>query len=239
MLNQLCRLSKAKYVMKLDAHCSMDEGFVCVKMIDAFKELGDNVTIIPAMYNFHVFDWKCNKCGNRWYMGAPPHHCQKSGTDGNKPEHINNDCDNTKDFSRRLVWKPRWNKRTEFWMFDSEPHFQYFNSYRKRPEFQTELAETMSLIGACFMLTRDKWWELNVCDESFGSWGSQGVQLSCLTWLTGGRLITNKRTWFAHLFRTQTNFGFPYPQSNTQVQNAKKWLRIYFLIIKYPIKSAP
>src|ERR1035437_9366348 len=33
MTNQLCRLSKSKYVMKLDAHCAVDEGFD-VKMME-------------------------------------------------------------------------------------------------------------------------------------------------------------------------------------------------------------
>ena len=45
MTNDLCKLSKAKYVMKIDAHCSVDEGFD-VKMIDAFKDTETNVTMI-------------------------------------------------------------------------------------------------------------------------------------------------------------------------------------------------
>src|SRR3990167_9670729 len=35
--NLACRLSKAKYVMKVDAHCSFDQGFDR-KMLEAFKE---------------------------------------------------------------------------------------------------------------------------------------------------------------------------------------------------------
>src|SRR3990167_585677 len=34
--NLACKLSKAKYVMKIDAHCSFDKGFDR-KMIEAFK----------------------------------------------------------------------------------------------------------------------------------------------------------------------------------------------------------
>jgi glycosyltransferase involved in cell wall biosynthesis len=225
--NQGVRLSQAKYILKCDAHCAFDEGFD-VKMMDGFKEVGDDVTLVPAMYNLHVFDWKCNKCGNRWYMGAPPHHCQKSGTDGNKPEHINPDCDNTKDFVKRLVWKPRLHKRTEFWRFDSEPHFQYWHEYRKRPEAQGQIAEVMSLVGACFMLTRERYWKLNICDKEFGSWGSQGIEVACKSWLSGGRLMVNKNTWYGHMFRTQKDFGFPYQQSNTQVQKAKEMARDLF-----------
>ena len=67
MTNQLARLARGKYVMKVDAHCAFDEGFD-VKMVDAFKHTGDDVVMVPKMYNLHVFDWKCMKCGKRTYQ---------------------------------------------------------------------------------------------------------------------------------------------------------------------------
>ena len=69
--NQLCKLSKAKYVMKSDAHCAFDEGFDVKLMAD----MEDDMTMIPALYNLHAFDWKCLKCGNTWYQGPEPKHC--------------------------------------------------------------------------------------------------------------------------------------------------------------------
>lgn len=222
--NQGVRLSQAKYIMKCDAHVAFDEGFD-VKLIDGFKEVGDEVTMVPAMYNLHVFDWKCKKCGKRTYMGPFPTKCE--------------DCDNTRHFEKKLVWKPRWNRRTEFWMFDSEPHFQYWNEYKKRPEAQGQIVDTMSLIGACFMLTRERYWRLNICDKDFGSWGSQGVEVACKSWLSGGRLVVNKNTWYSHMFRTQKDFGFPYPQSNTQVQNAKKKAKELFFNGKFEGQVRP
>src|SRR3990172_4898238 len=87
--NLACRLSKAKYVMKLDAHCAVDKGFDR-KMIEAFKETGDNVTMAPTMRNLWAFDWKCMKCGKRTYQGRTPLNCT--------------DCDNTTDFKRKIVW---------------------------------------------------------------------------------------------------------------------------------------
>lgn len=222
--NQGVRLSQAKYVLKCDAHVAFDEGFD-VKMMDAYKEVGDDVTMVPAMYNLHVFDWKCMKCGKRTYMGPTPRSCE--------------DCDNVRHFEKKLVWTPRWNRRTEFWMFDSEPHFQYWNDYKKRPEAQGQIVEVMSLIGACFMLTRERYWALNICDKDFGSWGSQGVEIACKTWLSGGRLMVNKNTWYSHMFRTQKDFGFPYPQSNTQVQNAKKKAKEMFFNGKFEGQVRP
>lgn len=223
--NQAARLSKAKYVMKLDAHCALDEGFDVKLMAD----MQDDWTVIPALYNLHAFDWKCNKCGNRWYQGAFPKHCQKQGTDGNKPDHINNDCDNTTDFERVIVWQPRLKRRSEFYRFDTNLHFQYHGARKSHPDAQGQIAETMSAQGSCFMLTRDKYWELNISDEKFGSWGQQGVEVACKTWLSGGRLVTNKNTWYSHLFRTQDGFGFPYPISGTQIEQARKYSKDLFI----------
>ena len=71
------------------------------------------------------------------------------------------------------------------------------------------------------MVTRDKYWELNLCDEEFGSWGSMGIEISCKLWLSGGRVLVNRRTWHSHCFRTKPNFSFPYDLSGRQVQHAK------------------
>jgi hypothetical protein len=61
-------------------------------------------------------------------------------------------------------------------------------------------------------------------DEATGSWGQMGVEVSCKTWLSGGRQVVNKNTWFSHMFRTQgSDFGFPYPLSGRDVDYARKY----------------
>ena len=62
--NQACRLSRAKYVMKLDAHCAVDQGFD-VKMM---KDMQDDWTMVPLMKNLHAFDWVCED-GHKRYQG--------------------------------------------------------------------------------------------------------------------------------------------------------------------------
>ena len=118
--------------------------------------------------------------------------------------------------------------------FDSEPHFQYFKEYNRRPGGQGDLLETMSLQGSCFMATREKYWSLGLCDETLGSWGNQGIEVACKTWLSGGRLMVSKKTWYAHCFRTQGgDFGFPYPQSGNEVEKTKNKVRDLFFNNKW------
>ena len=96
------------------------------------------------------------------------------------------------------------------------------------------LNESMSIQGSCFMLTRKKYWELDICEESYGSWGNQGVEVACKTWLSGGRVIINKKTWYAHMFRTQPGFSFPWPVSGTTQVNVRKMSKDIWSNNKWP-----
>ena len=207
MTNQCARLSNARYVMKCDAHCSFDQGFDAKMMAD----MQPDWTMVPAMRNLHAFDWVCHECGHRRYQG-PTQACPQCGGQ----------------MEMDVVWQAKTNPCTTAMRFDRNLHFQYWRAYKKR---QTgDLVETMSLLGACWMLTRDRYWELNICDEGHGSWGQQGTEVACKTWLSGGRLICTKKTWFAHLFRTQGgDFGFPYPLAGAAVEKARDYSRQLWL----------
>lgn len=229
-INLACKLSKARYVIKVDAHCSFDQGFDR-KMLEAFEQTGDNVTMVPTMRNLWAFDWKCMRCGKKWYQGPTPTAC-KGGTikETVNGKTVEKPCPETKNFTRKMMWIAKRRPQSNAYLFDPEPHFQYFRGFNKRPEGQGDISPTMSLQGSAFMLSREKYWELNVCDdETFPSWGSQGIEVACKTWLSGGRVVVNKNTYYAHLFRTQGgDFGFPYPQSGRKVRDAKETARDLF-----------
>lgn len=216
--NQAARLSKAKYLMKCDAHCSFDKGFD-IKMM---KEMHDDWTMVPVMKNLHAFDWVCPD-GHRRYQG-PSGPCKECG----------------KETTRDILWRAKDSPNSVSYCFDATPHFQYFGDFAKRPEGQGEITETMSLQGSCWMLARDKYWELGICDEAFGSWGSQGIEVAVKTWLSGGAVMVNKKTWYAHMFRTQGgDFGFPYPISGADQEKAKSTARDLFFNNKWPKQVRP
>lgn len=201
-INQAAALSKSKYIMKLDAHCIMDEGFDIKLMNDCDYDW----IVVPRLYNLHAFDWVCT-CGNRKYQGPTPDKCEKCG---GKME-------------REMIWKPRWNRRSDFMRFDANLHFQYWGELGNRPESKGDIADNMSLLGACFFMHRKRYWDLGGSDEEHGSWGQQGTEIACKAWLSGGKLVVNKKTWYSHMFRTQGgDFGFPYQLSGRQVDHARE-----------------
>ena len=229
-INMACKLSKGKYVMKCDAHCTFDKGFDRI-MLEAFKIAGDNVTMVPIMRNLWAYDWKCYHCGWKKYQGPTPTKCEQ--------------CGKSDKIRRKMMWVGKPNPQSTSYCFDSTPHFQYFEDWKHRPQYEKDkkelgLTETMSLQGSCWMLTRKKYWELEVCDEAFGSWGSQGIEVAVKTWLSGGRVLVNHKTWYAHMFRTQGgDFSFPYPMSGRIQEKAKEYARNLFFNNNWPKQIHP
>ena len=225
MTRRLARITNAKYIAKTDAHCAFDKDFD-VKMLEAFKETGDDVTMVPIMRNLHVFDWVCKTCGMRSYQGPEPTQCR------------NEECANDpQKFEKDIVWIPKTSPQSTAYRFNKELRFKYFPELRRR---QTgDLVETMSLQGSFFMMTKERYFDLDIDDESLGSWGMQGSSVALKTWLSGGRVICNTRTWYAHLFRTQHGFSFPYPQDGKGQARAIKTVQDVFMNNKWEKQTRP
>lgn len=235
--NLAARESKAKYVMKLDAHCSLEPGFdaKCIAALDGHPDW----TLIPQQHNLWVFSWKCLTCGKMNYMGPRPTQCQPVKDNGRALQ--GHTCPG-KEFERVMVWKPRPGTHTDFWRFDHTMHFQYQDGWNgKRAEGPGELYDTMSCIGACWMLDRERYWKLGGMDEKHGSWGQMGTELACKTWLSGGRMVTHRGTWFAHMFRTRQSegFGFPYENKGGARIRAQEYSRDLWMNDKWPGQVLP
>ena len=236
LTNQLCKLSNAKYVMKCDAHVSFDEGFDVKLMTD--MQGHDNWTMAPIMRNLWVFDWVCSY-GHKRYQGISGPCKEKIGGTDKEPVICG------KETKKNVVWIAKQSPQSKSYSFDPSPHFQYFGEYCKRPEYikdlkETGLTESLSLQGSCFLLTREKYWELGICDENIGSWGSQGVEVSMKTRTTGGKVMINHHTFYAHLFRTAGgDFSFPYHQSQSKVDEAKKHVKNLFFDNKWEKQIYP
>ncbi len=217
--NLAAKLSTADYVMKLDAHCSLSEGFD-VALMQGAEALGPDVTQIPVQYHLHVFNRQCRACGYEEHHG--PLTCRRCGAT---------------DVETHWLWERRRNRprlhdqpgtggyvQSTAWHFDGQPKFGYFGAFQHRPEGQQRpYSETMSCLGACFFLSRARYWQLGGFDESYGVWGSFAIELCCKSWLSGGRVVVNHDAWFAHLFRTQGGgeMSFPYPLTAAEQEAAR------------------
>jgi hypothetical protein len=70
--------------------------------------------------------------------------------------------------------------------------------------------DTMEFQGSCWLMTKD-WFNKNnfFKDMGYTGWGQEAEEIGFTTWLRGGRVVTNKNTWYAHLHKGAT-FGRMY-----------------------------
>jgi len=174
-INEAARVAKSKFIMKLDAHCAVDEGFDVKLIADCEYEW----TVIPRMYNLD-----------------------------------------------HETWLPKTHKRTDYmfigWNDKNELRSLYYTGqeWKKWHHKEEEIGDTMGCMGPCFFMHKDRFWELGGCDEDHGSWGQQGIEVALKAWLSGGRMVVNKKTWFAHWFRG--GIGFPYKITGHEVSIARR-----------------
>jgi len=225
--NEAARVARGEFVCKLDAHCALDANFD-EKLLATFEP---HWTVVPGQFNLQVFEWKCKRCDWTKDQSPKPARCEK--------------C-NSRYLKQVKIWKPRDGQEgrrrayTHSWRFDTNLDFAYWGAYTSdenyckkhdvpfRPETQGQIHDTMSLLGACWAMRRDRYFEIEPCDTSFGSWGDMGTEIACKTWLSGGELKVNQGTWFAHFFRVG-GIGFPYAdggrKERAKARGRELWLK--------------
>jgi glycosyltransferase involved in cell wall biosynthesis len=78
----------------------------------------------------------------------------------------------------------------------------------------TLLDETMTWQGSCWFTPREFFNRRigTMSDEGYGTFICEAQELGLKTWLGGGKVMVNKKTWYAHLWK-----GEPYRQRYTEL----------------------
>ena len=151
------------------------------------------------------------------------------------------------------TWQPKWKKRTDYMfigLLDGNLRALYYDDRNakllgipggklRQPDNDKMIDETMCCMGPGFFMWKDRFWELGGCMEEHGGWGQQGVEESCKAWLSGGRMMVNKNTWFAHWFRgggvpEGHKKGFPYKMTQRAVNVARAYSNDTWMNNKWP-----
>jgi cephalosporin hydroxylase len=137
------------------------------------------------------------------------------------------------------TFKPKFNKRTDYmmvsWNDKNELRSLYYTGkdFRKWHDRSELIDDTMCNMGPGFFMHKKRFIETGMCDEGhIGGWSMQGIETSCKAWLSGGRLVVNKKTFFSHWFRG--NIGFPYPMSGRTIDKARKYSMDLWLNNRWP-----
>lgn len=165
MQNKLASIAKGEFIMKLDAHCSLSQGFDT----EILKSIDEKMLMMPVFCGLDVENWQV--------IPKPRQVCGRFG----------------KDFV-----------------------FRWWSEYEEIAKEENDLVENLAVHGSCFIVSKEKYFKWNLCDESWGSWGRQATEVSIKTWLNGGRVVTNRNCYYGHMFRGEKDF--PYERDMEQIK---------------------
>lgn len=169
-INDGVALSKGEYIMKIDEHCMVDEGFD-KKLIEDYEE---GSVVIPRRYRLDAENWSIIE------DGRPPIDYMKMDYPYAKPHDKTQGLHGAEDRQR---FKDRENILID---------------------------EVMTMQGSCYFMSRKHWDNVikRMEDEDYGPFTQEAQEISNKTWMSGGRCLVNKKTWYAHLHKGARGKGY-------------------------------
>lgn len=87
----------------------------------------------------------------------------------------------------------------------------------QRDDRLIDIDDTPTMQGSCYFMKKSYWEELfpnGLEDEHYGPFTQEAQEISLKAWLSGGRVVVNKTTWYAHWHKGKNGKGYGF--SNAQ-----------------------
>lgn len=176
------RVARNKYVMKIDEHCMVDEGFD-VKLA---QDCESGWVVIPRRKRLDAEKWELINDG--------------------RP-----DVD---------------------YMYVEYPYLKPFDKTQglhgaewKRPERADILIDdNPTMQGSCYFMekaTWNKYFPNGLDSANYGPFTQEAQEISMTAWLSGGRVIVNKKTWYAHFHKGRKGKGYRF--STSEYKKHSEW----------------
>ncbi len=100
-----------------------------------------------------------------------------------------------------------------------------------------EIDETMSMQGSCYFMKKTYWDKLlpnGLDDKNYGPFNHEAQEVHLTAQLSGGKLMVNKKTWYAHFHKGTKGKGYgftreQYKQHETYKEVARRYALNYWL----------
>lgn len=161
-INEAAAIAKGDYLMKLDAHCMVGEGFD--EILKA--ECDNDWVVVPRRYPLDAENWQIQDNGkipiDYHYLSYP------------------------------LI------RKGDKWLGLHGSPWRARSVGREHVEVDDELSSQ----GSCWFMPRAQWERVGPLEiEKYGNFIQEMQEIGLKTWLGGGCLKVNKRTWYAHLHK--------------------------------------
>lgn len=191
-INAGVKVAQGEYLLRTDEHCMFAKGYDRVLT----ETCAPNWIVTPRRYFLDPVKWEVMDIPPVDYEKLVIQTVRKAKSEQEDSEDYTAIPDSdVRKFAGR-VWKGRAEKRKDR-MIDG----------------------TMAMQGSCWVMPR-KWWNDVIGEldgENYGPLYQDSHEMVFKTWKAGGRLILNKKTWFAHKHRS-----FPRTHNNGTPENPSK-----------------
>ena len=104
---------------------------------------------------------------------------------------------------------------------------------QERLESHPGVDETPQIHGSGWMMTKDRFFELGgfPLQDPYGH-GQEAQWLALRNWLKGGKVMVNKKTWYAHLHQGNQDKGYHYTRQEEEY--TYNWTARHFMLNKEP-----
>ena len=109
----------------------------------------------------------------------------------------------------------------DYMYLSNDLHGVPWSEKNRDPELKKKLIdETMSNQGSVWFMSKDYFHELELMDEvNYGIFWNEFQEIGLKCWLSGGRVMVNKKTWYAHWHKTN-EYGRGYSLSGGEQSKA-------------------
>lgn len=199
-INSGVAVASGEYIMKIDAHCMVDEGFD----VKLQQDMEDNWVVIPRRKRLDAENWCIQDVGkpdiDAMFVCYP---------------------DDPNDFGGKGLNGKLWTRRT----LDRADKL---------------IDEDLSFQGSCWFMKKDYFYELDLMDtKGYGIFWNEAQEIGLKCWLSGGKVIRNKKTWYAHLHKGKKYGRGYFLNRNTAKHGAVYTMKWFYGTMDWPKQKYP
>ncbi len=128
----------------------------------------------------------------------------------------------------------------DYMYLENKDGYLHGNEWKQRAEERKDILidDTMTFQGSCWFLKKDFFWDVigPMDDQAYGSFANEAQEIGNKAWLSGGRVVVNKKTWYAHWHRDSRGYGFTHQEQrayNEGIKQGREFAADYWLNNKW------
>lgn len=174
-INEGVSIATGEFICKLDDHCAVSKGYDEILASDC----EDNWLVVPARYSLNGEAWLNGEENIKKY--GPIHHL-----------HLTYPFQKDSQFGFGMHGKK--------WIGERGLNGDYF--YREKQRKDILIDDVLSIQGSCWFMPRQHYHNIGgMQSEGYGTDYQEAQELTLKTFLSGGRCVCDKKTWYAHLHK--------------------------------------